>query len=91
LSSSYLGASQSIGKIPASFAIALAVYKLSPVTIRVFTPAFLRVSTAFLIPFLRGSAIPTIILIVRFYSKESFPSTESKAPALTLVSQSCYS
>lgn len=44
----------------ASFAIAVAVSVLSPVTILTTIPALLQLLTAYGIPYLRGSLIPAI-------------------------------
>lgn len=48
--------------------MAMAVFLLSPVTIRTVTPAPWHSSTARLIPSLSGSLIPTIPIIMRSFS-----------------------
>lgn len=63
------GFMQFMGRIPASLAIATAVSGLSPVTILTMIPAFLHVSTASGIQFLRGSLIPIRATMVISVSK----------------------
>lgn len=74
VSISYVSGCQSASKMPAYLAIAIAVFLLSPVTILTLTPALAQTSTAFLIPSLRGSLIPTIPMIIRSFSISSHSS-----------------
>lgn len=53
--------------IPHSFAIAVAVNLLSPVTILTLIPAVLQSATAFLTSALRISLIPNIPIKTKFY------------------------